>query len=80
MKEPKGLPFASKVKAMNGARRSASCTPADTTPTSPSSWRRRGADELKDELPGSVESIFQPAEEGFSLYPPGVGPDLGRRS
>ena len=26
---------------------------------------------MKDQLPGTVLFIFQPAEEGSSLYPPG---------
>ena len=34
---------------------------------------------IKDQLPGSVKFIFQPAEEGPSLYPPGSG-KLGRQA
>ena len=35
---------------------------------------------MKDDLPGTVVFIFQPAEEGSSLFAPGRGQELGRRS
>jgi amidohydrolase len=80
VKEPAGLPFASKAKAQYLGKEvdvmHACGHDAHTAMLMAVAEVLAG---LKDELPGSVQFIFQPAEEGSSLFPPASGEAAGAK-
>jgi amidohydrolase len=80
VKEPEGLPFAStatgtylgqKVPLMHAC--------GHDTHTAMLMGAAEVLAGMKDELPGTVMFIFQPAEEGPSLFPPGTGQTWGAK-
>jgi amidohydrolase len=72
VKEPKGLPFASQAKAQYlGKEVDVMHACGHDTHTAILMAVAEVLTSLKDQLPGTVQFIFQPAEEGSSLYPPG---------
>ena len=74
VKEPKGLPFASQAKAQYlGKEVDVMHACGHDTHTAILMAVAEVLTSLKDQLPGTVQFIFQPAEEGSSLYPPGSG-------
>jgi amidohydrolase len=78
VKEPEGLPFASKAKAQYLGREvdvmHACGHDAHTAILMAVAEVLAG---LKDRLPGTVQLVFQPAEEGSSLFPPASGESAG---
>ena len=75
VKEPPGLPFASKVKMKYLGREvdvMHACGHDAHTAIMMATAEVLTA--MKDKLPGTVKFIFQPAEEGPSLYPVYRGP------
>ena len=79
VKEPEGLPFASKVKGKYLGREvdvmHACGHDAHTAMLMAAAEVLAG---MKDDLPGTVTFIFQPAEEGSSLFAPSSGKSWGR--
>src|SRR3954463_260807 len=74
VKEPVGLPFASEAKAQYlGKEVDVMHACGHDTHTAILVAVAEVLTSLKDQLPGTVQFIFQPAEEGSSLYPPGSG-------
>jgi amidohydrolase len=72
VKEPKGLPFASQAKAQYlGKEVDVMHACGHDTHTAILMAVAEVLTSLKDQLPGTVQFIFQPAEEGSRLYPPG---------
>jgi amidohydrolase len=72
VKEPKGLPFASQAKAQYlGKEVDVMHACGHDTHTAILMAVAEVLTSLKDQLPGTVQFIFQPAEEGSSLYSPG---------
>src|SRR6266404_3499500 len=81
VKEPEGLPFASKAKGKYLGREvdvMHACGHDAHTAILMATAEMLSA--LKDKLPGAVKFIFQPAEEGPSLYPPFAGKIWGARA
>lgn len=80
VKEPEGLPFASKAKAQYLGREvdvmHACGHDAHTAMLMAAAEVLAG---LKDRLPGTVQFLFQPAEEGSSLFPPASGQSSGAK-
>jgi amidohydrolase len=78
VKEPEGLPFASRARSRYLGKEvdvmHACGHDAHTAMLMAAAEVLTG---LKDRLPGSVMFIFQPAEEGSSLFPPGSGERSG---
>jgi amidohydrolase len=74
VKEPKGLPFASQAKAQYlGKEVDVMHACGHDAHTAILMATAEVLTSLKDQLPGSVQFIFQPAEEGSSIYPPSSG-------
>src|SRR4051794_8446556 len=72
VKEPKGLPFASQAKAQYLGKEVDVMHACGHDPhTAILMAVAEVLTSLKDQLPGTVQFIFQPAEEGSSLYSPG---------
>ena len=71
VKEPEGLPFASKVKGKYLGREAHTAILMATAEVLTA---------MKDKLPGTVKFMFQPAEEGPSLYPAFTGKIWGARA
>jgi amidohydrolase len=81
VKEPEGLPFASKAKAKYLGREvdvMHACGHDAHTAILMATAEVLTA--MKDKLPGTVKFIFQPAEEGPSLYLPFAGKVWGARA
>src|SRR5438105_7193016 len=81
VKEPEGLPFASKAKARYLGREvdvMHACGHDAHTAILMATAEMLSA--LKDKLPGAVKFIFQPAEEGPSLYAAFTGKIWGARA
>jgi amidohydrolase len=80
IKEPDGLPFASKAKGMFHGKEvdvmHACGHDAHTAMLMATAEVLAG---LRDQLPGTVLFIFQPAEEGASEFMPGTGKTWGAR-
>jgi len=80
VKEPEGLPFASKETAQYHGKRvpvmHACGHDAHTAMLMATAEVLAG---LKDDLPGMVMFIFQPAEEGSSLFAPATGKSWGAK-
>jgi amidohydrolase len=80
VKEPEGLPFASKAKALTRGREvdvmHACGHDAHTAMLMATAEVLAG---MKDNLPGSVVFIFQPAEEGSSIVAPNSGKSWGAK-
>jgi amidohydrolase len=79
--EPEGLPFASKAKGKFLGREvdvMHACGHDAHTAILMATAEMFTA--MKDKLPGTVKFIFQPAEEGPSLYPPFTGKIWGARA
>jgi amidohydrolase len=71
VKEPKGLPFASQAKAQYlGKEVDVMHACGHDAHTAILMAAAEVLTSLKDQLPGTVQFIFQPAEEGSSIYPP----------
>jgi amidohydrolase len=74
VKEPKGLPFASQAKAQYlGKEVDVMHACGHDAHTAILMAAAEVLTSLKDQLPGTVQFIFQPAEEGSSIYPPSSG-------
>src|SRR3954470_2598406 len=74
VKEPKGLPFASEAKSQYlGKKVDVMHACGHDTHTAILMAVAEVLTGLKDQLPGTVQFIFQPAEEGSSVYPAGSG-------
>ena len=74
VKEPKGLPFASQAKAQYlGKEVDVMHACGHDAHTAILMAVAEVLTSLRDQLPGTVQFIFQPAEEGSSVYPPGSG-------
>jgi amidohydrolase len=81
VKEPEGLPFASKAKGKYLGREvdvMHACGHDAHTAILMATAEMLTA--MRDKLPGAVKFIFQPAEEGPSLYPPFAGKIWGARA
>jgi len=80
IKEPEGLPFVSKAKGRHWGKEvdvmHACGHDAHTAMLMATAEVLAG---LKDDLPGTVMFIFQPAEEGSSLYEPSSGQTWGAK-
>jgi amidohydrolase len=80
VKEPEGLAFASKAKALHHGREvdvmHACGHDAHTAMLMATAEVLAG---VKDDLPGTVVFIFQPAEEGSSLIAPSTGESWGAK-
>ena len=80
VKEPDGLPFASKAKQQfMGKEVSVMHACGHDAHTAMLVGVAEVLAGMKDELPGTVVFIFQPAEEGPSLYTPGSGKAWGAK-
>ena len=80
VKEPDGLPFASKAKQQfMGKEVSVMHACGHDAHTAMLVGVAEVLAGMKDELPGTVVFIFQPAEEGPSLYTPGAGKAWGAK-
>ncbi|HJT21614.1 MAG TPA: amidohydrolase [Nitrospira sp.] len=78
VKEPDGLPFASQVKGKHwGKEVNVMHACGHDTHTAMLMATAEVLAGLKDDLPGTVLFIFQPAEEGSSLFAPGSGKTWG---
>jgi amidohydrolase len=81
VKEPDGLPFASKARSKHLGRdvdvMHACGHDAHTAILMATAEVLAG---IKDQLPGTVKFIFQPAEEGPSLYAPFTGKSWGAKA
>jgi amidohydrolase len=78
VKEPKGLPFASEAKSKHlGKEVDVMHACGHDTHTAMLMAVAEVLTSLKDQLPGTVQFIFQPAEEGSSLYSPSSGETSG---
>jgi amidohydrolase len=78
VKEPKGLPFASEVKSKHlGKEVDVMHACGHDTHTAMLMAVAEVLTSLKDQLPGTVQFIFQPAEEGSSLYSSSSGETSG---
>jgi amidohydrolase len=80
VKEPDGLPFASKAKGRHwGKEVDVMHACGHDTHTAMLMAAAEVLAGLKDDLPGTVQFIFQPAEEGSSLVTPGSGKTWGAK-
>ena len=80
VKEPNGLPFASKVKGRHwGKEVDVMHACGHDTHTAMLMATAEVLAGIKDDLPGTVQFIFQPAEEGSSLFAPGTGKTWGAK-
>jgi amidohydrolase len=80
VKEPEGLPFASQAKGRHwGKEVSVMHACGHDTHTAMLMAAAEVLAGLKDDLPGTVQFIFQPAEEGSSLFAPGPGKTWGAK-
>ena len=80
VKEPDGLPFASKAKGQHwGKEVSVMHACGHDAHTAMLMAVAEVLAGLKDDLPGTVQFIFQPAEEGSSLFEPGSGKTWGAK-
>jgi len=78
VKEPKGLPFASAGKAKYlGKEVDVMHACGHDTHTAMLMATAEVLTSLRDQLPGTVQFIFQPAEEGSSVYPSSSGESSG---
>jgi amidohydrolase len=78
VKEPKGLPFASEAKAQYlGKEVDVMHACGHDAHTAILMAAAEMLTSLKDQLPGTVQFIFQPAEEGSSVFPPTSGQSSG---
>ena len=74
VKEPKGLPFASVAKGRHlGKEVDVMHACGHDAHTAILMATAEVLTSLRDQLPGTVQFIFQPAEEGSSVYPPSSG-------
>ncbi|UEM20814.1 amidohydrolase [Skermanella mucosa] len=72
VKEPEGLPFASRARSRYlGKEVDVMHACGHDAHTAMLMATAEVLASLKDQLPGTVQFIFQPAEEGSSLHPPG---------
>ncbi len=80
IQEPPGLPFASKARGLYQGKEvpvmHACGHDCHTAMLMATAEVLAG---MKDDLPGTVVFIFQPAEEGPSLFPPGAGKSWGAK-
>lgn len=80
VKETSGLPFASKAKAvLHGREVDVMHACGHDAHTAILMAVAEVLASLRDQLEGSVMFIFQPAEEGTSLFPPGQGKSWGAK-
>lgn len=80
VKEPDGLPFASKAKGRHwGKEVDVMHACGHDTHTAMLMAAAEVLAGLRDDLPGTVQFIFQPAEEGSSLFAPGSGKTWGAK-
>jgi amidohydrolase len=80
VREPEGLPFASKAKAQYlGKEVDVMHACGHDTHTAMLMATAEVLASLKEELPGTVQFIFQPAEEGPSLFAPFAGKTWGAK-
>lgn len=80
VKEPDGLPFASKAKGRHwGKEVDVMHACGHDTHTAMLMAAAEVLAGLKDDLPGTIQFIFQPAEEGSSLFAPGSGKTWGAK-
>jgi amidohydrolase len=78
VKEPKGLPFASVAKGRHlGKEVDVMHACGHDAHTAILMATAEVLTSLRDQLPGTVQFIFQPAEEGSSVYPPSSGENSG---
>jgi amidohydrolase len=78
VKEPKGLPFASMAKGRHlGKEVDVMHACGHDAHTAILMATAEVLTSLRDQLPGTVQFIFQPAEEGSSVYPPSSGESSG---
>jgi amidohydrolase len=78
--EPAGLPFASRAKGRHwGKEVDVMHACGHDTHTAMLMATAEVLAGLKDDLPGTVQFIFQPAEEGSSLFAPGSGKTWGAK-
>ncbi len=80
VKEPDGLPFASKAQGRHwGKEVDVMHACGHDTHTAMLMAAAEVLAGLKDDLPGTIQFIFQPAEEGSSLFAPGSGKTWGAK-
>jgi len=80
IKEPRALPFASKVKGQHwGKEVDVMHACGHDAHTAMLMAAAEVLASMKDNLPGTVQFIFQPAEEGSSLFAPGSGKTWGAK-
>jgi amidohydrolase len=80
VKEPDGLAFASKAKGQHwGKEVDVMHACGHDTHTAMLMAAAEVLAGMKDDLPGTVQFIFQPAEEGSSLFAPGSGKAWGAK-
>jgi amidohydrolase len=80
VKEPKGLPFASVAKGRHlGKEVDVMHACGHDAHTAILMATAEVLTSLRDQLPGTVQFIFQPAEEGSSLYPSSSGEISGAK-
>jgi amidohydrolase len=78
VREPKGLPFASVAKGRHlGKEVDVMHACGHDAHTAILMATAEVLTSLRDQLPGTVQFIFQPAEEGSSVYPPSSGESSG---
>src|SRR3954454_23726800 len=80
VKEPEGLPFASRARSQYlGKEVDVMHACGHDAHTAMLMATAEVLTSLKDQLPGTVQFIFQPAEEGSSLYPSSSGESSGAK-